>query len=192
MTAKRSASNDSHLCQFQFADGRKCRMLRHQGHATLCLFHAHDEMQLLESQRLGSEIASSITGAFMTATDINYVLGKLFIALAQRRIPPRHASVLAYISQLMLHSVPGIKKEYPFCYEFDAWKRMEQRASTLSPPPSMRVPAAPAPSVPAAPVPKPGSATAAVTPDPPNAPDATTATPPTAPVPESPVTPKTP
>ncbi len=36
-------------CQFETSDGRRCRMLRHNGHPTLCLFHARDEMQLLES-----------------------------------------------------------------------------------------------------------------------------------------------
>src|SRR6266851_491664 len=72
-------------CQFETSDGRRCRMLRHNGHPTLCLFHARDEMQLLESQRLGAEISASITGEFMTSTDINFVLGKLFTALAQNR-----------------------------------------------------------------------------------------------------------
>jgi len=88
-------------CQFETSDGRRCRMLRHNGHPTLCLFHARDEMQLLESQRLGAEISASVTGEFMTSTDINFVLGKLFTALAQNRIPPRNAAILAYIGQLM-------------------------------------------------------------------------------------------
>jgi len=107
-------------------------MLRHNGHPAFCLFHAHDEMQLLESERLGSEIASSITGEFMTATDINFVLGKLFTALAQNRIPPRNAAVLAYIGQLMLHSLPGVKEEYPFTYEYKTWNNMLEEATVLS------------------------------------------------------------
>jgi hypothetical protein len=132
MTAKRSASNDSHLCQFQFADGRKCRMLRHKDHATLCLFHARDEMQLLESQRLGAEIAASLTGRFMTATDVNFVLGKLFTAIAQNRIPPRNAAILAYVGQLLLHSVQGIKDEYKFKFEFTDWQNMLRDSVRLS------------------------------------------------------------
>src|SRR5712692_2949317 len=83
-------------CQFETSDGRRCRMLRHNGHPAFCLFHAHDEMQLLESERLGSEIASSITGEFMTATDINFVLGKLFTALAQNR-PGRQRGVSLHV-----------------------------------------------------------------------------------------------
>jgi hypothetical protein len=99
-------------CQFETSDGRRCRMLRYNAHPTLCLFHAHDEMQLLESQRVGAELSASLTGQFMTATDINFVLGKLFTAIAQNRIPPRNAAILAYLGQLMLHSLHHVKKEY--------------------------------------------------------------------------------
>src|SRR5216683_1939648 len=109
-------------CQFETSDGRRCRMLRHNGHPTLCLFHARDEMQLLESQRLGAEISASITGEFMTSTDINFIL--------------------AYIGQLMLHSVPSVKKEYPFVYEYETWNRMLAKATPLSRPTPIPVPAA--------------------------------------------------
>jgi hypothetical protein len=153
-------------CQFETSDGRRCRMLRHNGHPAFCLFHAHDEMQLLESERLGSEIASSITGEFMTSTDINFVLGKLFTALAQNRIPPRNAAVLAYIGQLMLHSVPSVKKEYPFVYEYETWNRMLAKATPLSRPTPVPAPVA---SAPAAPVTKPPVATVTLAPNSPNA-----------------------
>jgi len=89
-------------------------------------------MQLLESQRLGAEISASITGEFMTSTDINFVLGKLFTALAQNRIPPRNAAILAYIGQLMLHSLRGVKREYPFTYNYETWNNMLEKATVLS------------------------------------------------------------
>jgi hypothetical protein len=132
MTAKRSAPNDSHLCQFSFTDGRKCRMLRLEEHPTLCLFHARQEEQLLESERLGAELSASLTGNFLTATDINFVLGKLFTALAQNRIPPRNASILAHIGHLLLHSLRDVKNEYKFHYKFDSWGKMLNRAIPLS------------------------------------------------------------
>jgi hypothetical protein len=75
-------------CSFPFADGRRCRMLRFD-HPTLCPFHDREEHQLLESVRLGEEIPASFTGNFLTAADINHVLGKLFAALAQGRVPQR-------------------------------------------------------------------------------------------------------
>src|SRR5713101_6914938 len=149
-------------CQFETSDGRRCRMPRHPAHSALCPFHARDEMQLLESQRLGAEISASITGEFMTSTDINFVLGKLFTALAQNRIPPRNAAILAYIGQLMLHSLPGVKKEYPFVYEYETWNRMLAKATPLSRPTPVPAPVA---SASAAPVTKPPAATVTLAPN---------------------------
>jgi hypothetical protein len=131
-----SSPRDTNRCAFESSDGRRCRMLRYDAHPALCPFHAHEERQLLEAERLGSEIASSVSGAFRTATDINFVLGKLFIAFAQRRIPPRTAATLAYIAQLMLHTLPNIKEEYPFYYKFESWNKMLDKATVLTYPKS--------------------------------------------------------
>lgn len=143
MTAKRSkpADRNSHiieneaaLCQFPFADGRRCRMLRSSRHPVLCPFHARAERRLLESRRLGTQIASTITGEFLTATDINFVLGKLFTALAQNRIPRRDAATLAFIGQVMLQSIPTSHKEFGFHYTFEKWQKMIAKAVPLSDP----------------------------------------------------------
>src|SRR5256885_11858846 len=72
----RNAVKDSSLCQFPFNDGRRCRMLRHPGHPSLCIFHARAELQLLESERLGTELAQTLTGDYMTATDVNHILDR--------------------------------------------------------------------------------------------------------------------
>lgn len=133
----RIATDESSLCQFAFADGRTCRMLRQHGHPSLCIFHARAERQIIESDRLGSELAGSVTGGFMTATDINFVLGKLFQAIAQNRIPPRSAANLAFVGKLLLISLDKLKTEYRFRYEFEAWKNMERNAIRLSNPPSV-------------------------------------------------------
>src|SRR5229473_5445775 len=96
-------------------------------------------------------------GQFMTATDINFVLGKLFTATAQNRIPPRNAAVLAYIGQLMLHSLPNLKKEYTFVYKYESWNKMLDNATCLSnstlddlAPESLDAPATDSPTAPAA------------------------------------------
>jgi hypothetical protein len=144
MTAKRTTCDDpdlrssqieSSLCQFSFADGRRCRMLR-RDNPELCPFHARVEQQLLESHQIGSEISSSVTGNFLSATDVNFVLGKLFTAVAQNRVPTRNAALLAYIGQLLLHSISGVKQEFKFHYKFDQWKDMLARATPLSDPPT--------------------------------------------------------
>ena len=97
-------------CLRTFSDGRGCRMLRKPGHPALCVFHAREEEQLLETEKLAAELAS-LSGNLNTGLDINHVLGKVFQALAQRRISPREATAFAYIAQLMLQSMPYVKNE---------------------------------------------------------------------------------
>ncbi|SRR6266852_2992855 len=101
MKTKRSKTITLDSCQFPFADGRQCRMLRHKDHPSLCLFHAREEQQLLESPRLGAEISATLSDSFFYATDINHVLGKVFTAFAQRRISQRDAATMAYLGQLL-------------------------------------------------------------------------------------------
>jgi hypothetical protein len=124
-------------CQFQFSDGRSCRMLRNPAHPTFCTFHARQELQSIESQRLGNEIASSLNGGFLTATDINHVLGKLFIAVAQDRVPIRKALALTCLGKVMLSSLPQIKQEFPFHYKFAHWNKVLNAAAPLSTPPAL-------------------------------------------------------
>ncbi|MGB6900924.1 MAG: hypothetical protein WCA40_09370 [Candidatus Acidiferrum sp.] len=124
-------------CQFHFSDGRCCRMLRSPAHGSFCAFHAKQQLQLLESQRLGGEISASLNGDFLTATDINHVLGKLFIAAAEDRVPLRKATALAFLGQVMLSSLPHVKKEFPFTYKFDHWNKVVDNAAPLSTPPAL-------------------------------------------------------
>jgi len=61
---KKSAAcktSDANRCAFETSDGRRCRLPRAAGHPSLCVFHSREERQLLESQKLGSEIAAPLT-----------------------------------------------------------------------------------------------------------------------------------
>ncbi len=124
-------------CQFQFSDGRCCRMLRSPAHSSFCPFHARQELQLLESQRLGREVSASLNGDFLTATDINHVLGKLFVAVAQDRVPVRKAAVLTLLGKVLLSSLPHVKQEFPFHYKFEHWTKVVTNAPPLSTPPPL-------------------------------------------------------
>ena len=106
----RIAAAEQNLCQFSFADGRQCRMLRHQSHSSLCVFHAREEQQLLALDDIGEQL-SSISGQFRTSTDINHVVGKLFKLVGTGRIPARRAETLAYLAQLLLYSQKDIRYE---------------------------------------------------------------------------------
>jgi hypothetical protein len=72
----------------------------------------------------------------MTATDINYALGKLYKAIAQNRIPPRNASNLAFVGKLLLLALDKLKKEFGFSYDYEEWKKMYLESKPLSNPPS--------------------------------------------------------
>ncbi len=133
-TTTRKAS-EPNRCAFEASDGRRCRLPRAASHASLCVFHCREEQQLLESRKLGGELASTITGDFLTATDINYVLGKVFTAVAQNRMPVRTAHTLAYLGQIMLFSLPTVKREFDFVYKFEQWNNMLHKAVRLSDPP---------------------------------------------------------
>jgi hypothetical protein len=97
-------------CLRQFSDGRSCRMLRKKNHASLCIHHAREEQQRLESEKLAAEFAS-LSGKLNTVTDINHVLGKVFTALAEKRISHQTADTFGYLGQLLLQSIPGVKSE---------------------------------------------------------------------------------
>ncbi len=143
MTLKRSVHKHlADLCQFHFSDGRLCRMLRWEHHPQYCLVHARQEQQLLEADRIGSEL-SSLSGDFKTATDINHALGRLWTAVTHNRIPPRNAAVLAYIGQLLLQTLPAVKHEINRAHNnFQAWESLLRR---VFPPPQPHIPPAPRP-----------------------------------------------
>ena len=137
LSRSRVATDESSLCQFSFADGRTCRMFRQLDHPYLCAFHARAERQVVESDQLGSELAATLTGRFMTATDINFALGKLFKAIAQNRIPPRNAANLAFVGKLLLLSLDKLKSEFNVKYDYEQWVKMYVESKTLSNPPSV-------------------------------------------------------
>ncbi len=116
-------------CQWQTADGRQCRMLRKEGHPTLCAHHAREEDQLLAAETLGDDLAS-LSGHFKTAQDVNHVLGKIFTALAENRISAQTAVTFALHScQLLLQTLPTVRKELDqVTRDFSGWTNMLRKA----------------------------------------------------------------
>ncbi len=121
-----------HRCRHTTADGRRCRMPRLNDDASLCLDHWQREQQLLHAGSVDAEtLAAELLGSFKdfkTTTAVNHALGKLFALLAKNRIPVRNAAVLAYIGQLLLHSLSGVKNETMRSRGPDAWQQIIRRA----------------------------------------------------------------
>ena len=129
-------------CLFYSTDNRRCRMPR--SHPAYCLHHARREQQLLETERVAREMVT-LTGTFKTAHDINLVLGRLFSALAQNRIPPGTAATLAYIGGLLLQTLPRVSREVVDAYGYKAWDQklrqlFDDGAAALTSPPQPPAP----------------------------------------------------
>jgi len=111
------------VCAFEYAGHRRCRMPRWEHHSAFCLLHAREEEQLLNSEEVGRELAT-LTGGFKTASDVNHVLGKLFTLRAQNRIGRRDAVVLTYMVQLLLQTLPTVRRETIDASGHDEWKAL--------------------------------------------------------------------
>lgn len=123
VTTSEDAILDPQRCQFSFADGRRCRMQSAQ--PALCPAHASAHA-ITQSEQYRQKFATSLaplSGEFRTATEINCALGKVFLAVAQNRIPRRDAVALGYLAQLMLQTLPAVKAEYIAVDGYDAWQQ---------------------------------------------------------------------
>lgn len=103
---------DKNRCRFTTIDGRQCRMYRAKNHKTLCLTHAQQEEQMLDAEAVAEELIDSVT-KFQTALEVNRTLGNLFTLVAQKRISRHDGALLAFIGQVLLHSVGStVKSEF--------------------------------------------------------------------------------
>jgi hypothetical protein len=113
MTQKSTTSDFTpERCQHRTPTGRQCRSLVADPSGSFCAAHA-------ASERADSEdFTAALTEKacrFQNADGINYSLGVLYTLLAQGRISPRRASVLAYISNLLLRTLPAIDNDrFPY------------------------------------------------------------------------------
>lgn len=117
-------------CCFSFSDGRYCRMPRAADHPEYCIHHSREDRQLLETERIGALLAATPSGEFLTATDVNSVLGKLYTAIALNRIPHRNAALMAYVGQLLLNSTQAIKSEIMNAQSYTSWCKISRNALT--------------------------------------------------------------
>jgi hypothetical protein len=115
-----STTIDSH-CQHISPKGNRCHMLIDQNHRpangaarpTLCAYHA-DRLRAsvppVDPEALAADLLGDIDD-FSTAGSVNLFLGNLVKQLARKRIARRDAIALAYISQLLLNSLPALERQ---------------------------------------------------------------------------------
>ncbi len=109
---RKSPSSDfiPERCQHRTRTGRQCRSLVADANSSFCAAHAASELGDSE------DFVVALTERacrFQNAQGINYSLAALYALLAQGRISPRRASVLAHISRLVIRSLTAIDND-PF------------------------------------------------------------------------------
>ena len=96
-------------CAHRTASGRQCRLAISDPQSGLCANH-HAELK--EKER--ADVAGILfrdSQDFQTAQGINYSLRSLYWLVGKNRISSRRATVLAYISSLLLRTLPAIAAE---------------------------------------------------------------------------------
>jgi hypothetical protein len=109
-TVKPSFINNSARCTYRFANGRRCRLSASNVDSAFCPSHA----RLPENQREPADTFVSLTAdlkEFRSAIPINDFLARLLLLLAENKISPRRAAVLAYITNQLLRTLPAIDRE---------------------------------------------------------------------------------
>lgn len=109
-TPNSNSPNDSPRCQYRTRTGRRCRHSVAEPAAGLCSRHADSRQKYRQEADLSAALLGQLT-ELSSACDINKVLSNLFLALTQDRIAARRAAVLAYISNLLLRTLPAIYQE---------------------------------------------------------------------------------
>ncbi len=105
-------------CQHLFPNGKRCRKFASGSHLGLCLHHLTESAAIgaglqqppNDSLDLSGELLPQLS-EFNSALDINQFLARLLTLVTKGRISPRRASVLAYITNQLLHSHRAITLE---------------------------------------------------------------------------------
>jgi hypothetical protein len=116
-----AAGGSRDRCQHTTADGRRCALSRAK-HSALCLHHLRQQDSYPGASRVAAELLGS-SKRLDSAIAINRVLGRLFVLVARNRIPPRHAATLAYIGQLLLQSLPLVRRERRLKEASSGWQQ---------------------------------------------------------------------
>ncbi|MBZ5702842.1 MAG: hypothetical protein LAN84_13465 [Acidobacteriia bacterium] len=107
--ANSSSLNDSSRCRHRTPNGRCC-MSAVDPTGTLCFDHARLAQKGRDAANLAAALAGELT-EFKSAVQINDFLSRLLLLLAQNRISPRRAAVLAYITNQLLRTLSAIDRE---------------------------------------------------------------------------------
>jgi hypothetical protein len=98
--------NKAARCQHLTPAGRQCRLLASNARSGLCAQHHAEYCQSTSADLSGPPDERS--GRFRSAQGINSLLVDLYCLLAENRVTPRRAAVMAYICSLLLRTLPAM------------------------------------------------------------------------------------
>ncbi len=103
--------NDSTRCLYRYANGKRCRLTGSQPHFGLCPHHfsvtkATASLELYnDAEDLSADLLPQLS-ELSPSIDLRQFLARLLTLVTRGRVSPRRASVLAYITNQLLHSHP--------------------------------------------------------------------------------------
>jgi len=119
-----SSTEDAPRCRHLTVNGRQCRHRVLDTQSDLCFRHARPLPMQSDSEDLSPDLLPQLS-PFDSAVDINQFLARLLVLVTKGRVSPRRASVLAYITNQLLHSHHAIErkqaidlKNEPFTVDF--------------------------------------------------------------------------
>src|SRR6202158_1580127 len=100
--------NDSIRCLYRYANGKRCRLTGSQPHFGLCPHHFSltKPTASLELYNDAEDLSADLLPELSSAIDLRQFLARLLTLVTRGRVSPRRASVLAYITNQLLHSRP--------------------------------------------------------------------------------------
>src|ERR1700719_666101 len=123
-------------CQHRTRAGRQCRSLVADANSSFCAAHAASE------PADSADLVAALTREaydFQRPQGVNNSLGVLYNLLAEGRICPRRASVLAYISSLLLRTLPAIEYDNEhYTYDDDEPEAQDQTSTASAATPAAR------------------------------------------------------
>ena len=119
-------------CRFTFANARRCRMLLSPSHSYLCTFHARKESQAIAAERVGRNLAATLSHNYITACHLTAALSQLFGAIAQGHLKPKTANTLAYVGQTIAQTLRLSQQEFISAYGAQAWRTAIRDALTTA------------------------------------------------------------
>jgi hypothetical protein len=112
-----SANTATSRCPYLYPNGKRCSLPSSAAHSGFCSRHSQTIVPAAfplpiqnDSEDLSAELLPELS-QFSSGLDINKFLARLLILITKGRVSPRRASVMAYVTNQLLHSHRAIARD---------------------------------------------------------------------------------